>query len=42
MKQITKDWLETASLDLEAIVHIIENERLTGHVAFHAQQAIEK
>lgn len=42
MKQITQDWLAIASLDLEAITHIIENERLTGHVAFHAQQAIEK
>ena len=42
MKQITKDWLETASLDLESIPLIMQNERLTGHVAFHAQQAIEK
>jgi len=42
MKQITKDWLETASLDLESIPLIIQNDRLTGHVAFHAQQAIEK
>lgn len=42
MKQITKDWLETASLDLESIPFIIQNDRLTGHVAFHAQQAIEK
>ncbi len=42
MKQITKDWLETAKLDLEAIPYLLENERLTGQVAFHAQQAIEK
>lgn len=42
MKQITKDWLETASLDLESIPFIIQNDRLTGLVAFHAQQAIEK
>ncbi len=42
MKRITKDWLETASLDLESIPLIMQNERLTGHVAFHAQQAIEK
>lgn len=42
MKQITKDWLETAKLDLEAIAHIIQNDRLTGHVAFYAQQVIEK
>jgi HEPN domain-containing protein len=42
MKQITKDWLETASLDLESIPLLIKHDRLTGHVAFHAQQAIEK
>lgn len=36
MKRITKDWLETASLDLESIPLIIQNDRLTGHVAFHA------
>jgi HEPN domain-containing protein len=42
MKQITKDWLESANLDLEAISHIIQNNRLTGHVAFYAQQATEK
>lgn len=42
MREITKKWLEAASLDLESITLIIENERLTGHVAFHAQQAIEK
>lgn len=42
MKQITKDWLETASLDLESIPLIIQNDRLTGHVAFHSQQAVEK
>jgi HEPN domain-containing protein len=42
MKQITKDWLESANLDLEAISYLIQNERLTGYVAFHSQQAIEK
>ena len=42
MKQITKDWLEAASIDLESIEALIQNTRLTGHVAFHAQQAIEK
>jgi HEPN domain-containing protein len=42
VKQITKDWLEAASLDLKAVKHIIQDRRLTGHVAFHAQQAIEK
>jgi HEPN domain-containing protein len=42
MKLITREWLESAELDLENIRHILSDERLTGHVAFHAQQAIEK
>jgi len=42
MREITKNWLEAASLDLENITLILENDRLTGHVAFHAQQSIEK
>jgi HEPN domain-containing protein len=42
MGRIAMEWLEAASLDLESIRHIIHDERLTGHVAFHAQQAIEK
>ncbi|HAZ03456.1 MAG: hypothetical protein A2W90_16515 [Bacteroidetes bacterium GWF2_42_66] len=42
MREITKKWLEAASLDIESITLIIENDRLSGHVAFHAQQAIEK
>ncbi len=42
MKQITIDWLDAASMDIESIECLLQNERLTGHVAFHAQQAIEK
>ena len=42
MRQITKDWLEAASTDIESIVYLIQDVRLTGQVAFHAQQAIEK
>jgi HEPN domain-containing protein len=42
MRTITREWLESANLDLENIRHIIQDDRLTGHVAFHAQQAIEK
>jgi HEPN domain-containing protein len=42
MKATTKEWLESASLDFENILHISKDDRLTGHVAFHAQQAIEK
>jgi len=42
VKSITKDWIGTAKLDIEAMESMIRNERLTGHIAFHAQQAIEK
>jgi HEPN domain-containing protein len=42
MKQITNEWIEAASTDLESIGYLLQNERLTGHVAFHSQQAIEK
>ena len=42
MREITKKWLEAAILDIESITLIIQNDRLTGHVAFHSQQAIEK
>jgi HEPN domain-containing protein len=42
MKQITKDWLDAASMDIETVESLLKNERLTGQVAFHAQQAIEK
>lgn len=42
MKQITHDWLEAAGLDIESIGYLLPNERLTGHVAFLSQQAIEK
>jgi hypothetical protein len=34
MKQITKDWLDAASMDIESIECLLQNERLTGHVAF--------
>ena len=42
MKQITKEWLEAAILDIESSRYLLQDERLTGHVAFHSQQAIEK
>ena len=42
MKQITQDWLEAAGLDIESIRYIIQDERLTGHVAFFSQQVVEK
>ena len=42
MKEITQDWLEAAGLDIETIEYLLQNQRLTGQVAFHSQQAIEK
>lgn len=42
MKQITHDWLEAAGLDIQTIEYLLHDERLTGQVAFHSQQAIEK
>lgn len=42
MREITGEWLAAASLDLETIASIIDNDNLTGIVAFHAQQAMEK
>ena len=42
MKNITKDWLESAESDLETIKEIIHNDILTYIIAFHSQQAIEK
>ena len=42
MKQITAEWLKSAQDDLITIEEIINNERLTYIVAFHAQQAIER
>jgi len=40
--EMAKEWLKSSSFDLENISYIIEVEHLTGVVAFHAQQAIEK
>lgn len=42
MRRMTKEWLNSAHIDLETIESIINNENLTGVVAFHSQQAIEK
>jgi HEPN domain-containing protein len=42
MREITGEWLAAAILDLETIAAIIDNGNLTGIVAFHAQQAMEK
>ena len=40
--EMAKEWLKSSSFDLENISYIIKVERLSGVVAFHAQQAIEK
>ena len=42
MKEITKEWLDLAFLDLESISYLINDDRLTGQVAFLSQQTIEK
>jgi HEPN domain-containing protein len=42
MKVSTRDWLNAASTDLQAIERLIGEPSLTGVVAFHAQQCLEK
>lgn len=42
MKKISEEWLKSAQDDLRVIERIIQDERLTHMVAFHAQQCIEK
>ena len=42
MKLITKEWLDRAKDDLDAIEELLKREHLTNIVAFHAEQAVEK
>lgn len=42
MKPATKAWLVRAEEDLDAIRALRGNPQLTGVVAFHAQQCVEK
>ena len=42
MKQITKDWLKSAKMDLSLIETINNRDDLTPLIAFHSQQVIEK
>ena len=42
MKPITREWLNRASDDLDAVEKILEITHLTNIAAFHCQQAIEK
>jgi HEPN domain-containing protein len=42
MKPITEVWLEKAREDLDVVLEIISREHLSGMVAFHSQQAVEK
>jgi HEPN domain-containing protein len=42
MKAITEVWLEKAREDLDVVLEIISREHLSGMVAFHSQQAVEK
>jgi len=39
---MAKEWLLSASADLETINEIINNENLTHVMAFHSQQCVEK
>lgn len=42
MKPVTEAWLIKAGEDLDAIRTLRSHPRLTGVVAFHAQQCVEK
>lgn len=42
MRRATEDWLASAQDDLETVLEIVDNVRLTNVVAFHAQQCVEK
>jgi HEPN domain-containing protein len=42
MKRATQAWLIKAAEDLDAIRSLRESPKLTGVVAFHAQQCVEK
>jgi len=42
MKRVTEAWLIKAAEDLDAIRSLRGNPQLTGVVAFHAQQCVEK
>jgi len=42
MKPVTEAWLIKAGEDLEAIRSLHGNPQLTGVIAFHAQQCVEK
>ena len=42
MKQLTREWLNSALDDLAAIERLKTEQGLSNIVAFHAQQAIEK
>lgn len=42
MKEITKEWLKYAEIDLGVVRKIIASPELIDSVAFHLQQAVEK
>ena len=41
-REMAREWLNSASGDLETIGEIIDNSNLTHIAAFHSQQCIEK
>jgi HEPN domain-containing protein len=42
MKPITEEWFKKAREDLDVALEIVSKVHLTGMVAFHSQQAVEK
>jgi HEPN domain-containing protein len=42
MKQLTREWLNSADDDILTIENLLNNPILTNIVAFHSQQTIEK
>ena len=41
-KEVAKDWLKSAKMDIKNIEYIINDEDLTPIASFHAHQIIEK
>lgn len=42
MKEITRDWLLSAEMDLRSIGRMLDDEFLAPVACFHAQQCVEK
>lgn len=42
MKEITKQWLDKAKVDIDAAERLIDDKNFENLIAFFSQQAIEK